>query len=153
VQTRLWLRWGLGRAEDAARGGARLAVTYFFPAPRTPGERLPVVLAMTPHCRDDDSYPYSFAVYPYFAKRGIAIAHVDVLGTGASGGLTPDREHSEAELDDLVQVVEQLAAKPCSNGKVGMMGMSWSGFNSLMIAMRPPPALKAVLTAHASSDL
>ena len=135
------------------RDGVRLAVTYFFPAPRTPGERLPVVLSMTPYRKDDDGYPYSYAVYPYFAKRGIAIAHVDVRGTGASGGPTPDREYSDAELDDLVQLVERLAAKPWSNGKVGMMGISWSGFNSLMTAMRRPPALKAILTAHASNDL
>ena len=135
------------------RDGARLAVTYFFPAPRTPGERLPVVLSMTPCRKDDDSYPYSYAVYPYFAKRGIAIAHVDARGAGASGGPTPDREHSDAELDDLVQVVAQLAAKPWSAGKIGMMGISWSGFSSLMTAMRRPPALKAIPTAHATDDL
>jgi len=51
-------------------------------------------------------------VYPYLARRGIAVAHVDVRGTGASEGLTPDREYSDAELGDLEQIVAQLAAEP-----------------------------------------
>ena len=133
--------------------GVRIAVTYYLPSPRRPGEKLPVVLSMTPYRKDDDGYPYSFAVYPYLAKRGIAVVQADVRGTGGSGGVTPDREYSDAELNDLVECVQQLADKPWSNGNVGMMGISWSGFNSLMTAMRRPPALKAILTAHASEDL
>ena len=133
--------------------GVRLAVTYFFPAPQAVDERLPVVLSMTPYRKDDDGFIYSYAVYPYLARRGIAVAHVDVRGTGASDGPTPDREYSDAELGDLEQVVAQLAAEPWCNGNVGMIGISWSGFNSIMTAMRRPPALKAILVAHASEDL
>jgi len=135
------------------RDGVRLAVTYFLPAPRSAGQRLPVVLSMTPYRKDDDGFIYSYAVYPYLARRGIAVAHMDVRGTGASEGLTPDREYSDAELGDLEQIVAQLAAEPWSNGNVGMMGISWSGFNSIMTAMRRPPALKTILVAHASEDL
>jgi putative CocE/NonD family hydrolase len=42
---------------------------------------------------------------------------------------------------------------PWSNGNVGMFGISWGGFNALMVAARKPPALKAILAAHASDDL
>ena len=64
-----------------------------------------------------------------------------------------DREYADAELDDLEQVITQLAAKSWSNGNVGMMGKSWAGFNAIMTAMRRPPALKAILVADASQDL
>ncbi|CAF1203449.1 unnamed protein product, partial [Didymodactylos carnosus] len=64
------------------------------------------------------------------------------------------KEYSKIELDDCESVIEQLAAYPLSNGAVGMMGLSWSAFNSLMMAtLRHPPALKAIFAAHGSEDL
>ena len=38
------------------------------------------------------------------------------------------------------------AAQPWCNGKVGMMGISWGGFNCLQVAAKQPPALKAIIT-------
>ena len=73
--------------------------------------------------------------------------------TGASGGSVPVSEYSEAEIDDAVEIVGQLARQPWSNGKVGMYGISWSAFNALMTAQRKPPALKAIIAAHGSTDL
>ena len=35
-----------------------------------------------------------------------------------------------------MQIIAWLAYQPWSNGSVGMMGISWSGFNSLQMAMR-----------------
>jgi hypothetical protein len=107
----------------------------------------------TPYRKDDDMLTTYYSLYPYFARRGIVVAQVDIRGSGASEGATIDREYADAELDDLEDVVAQLAAKPWSNGNVGMMGKSWSGFNAIMTAMRRPPALKAILVAHASEDL
>jgi len=134
------------------RDGVRLAVTHYVP--NAPGARtFPVILEMTPYRKDDDSYIYAYSVYNYFARRGIAVAHVDVRGTGSSEGTLPDREYSDAELDDLEDVVAALARLPWSNGSIGMQGISWSGFNAIMTAMRRPPALKAILVAHASNDL
>ncbi len=63
-------------------------------------------------------------------------------------------EYTSQELDDCECVIEQLAKHPRSNGRVGMYGLSWSGFNSLMMAtLRRPPALRAIFAAHASEDL
>ena len=135
------------------RDGVRLAVSYFMPDPIAPGERLPVVLSATPYRKDDQMLTTYYDLYPYFAKRGIVVAHVDIRGSGASDGRMIDREYADAELDDLEQVIAQLAAKPWSNGNVGMMGKSWAGFNAIMTAMRRPPALKAILVADASQDL
>ncbi|WJJ94996.1 CocE/NonD family hydrolase [Neopusillimonas aromaticivorans] len=46
-----------------------------------------------------------------------------------------------------------MSKKSWSNGKVGMYGISWSAFNALMTAHRKPPALKAIIAAHGSTDL
>lgn len=133
--------------------GVRLSVSYYMPSPRKPGERLPVVLSAAPYRKDDEMLTTYYSLYPYFARRGIVIAQLDLRGSGASEGLASDREYSDAELDDLEESVGLLAAKPWSNGSVGMMGKSWAGFNAIMTAMRRPPALKAILVAHASEDL
>jgi hypothetical protein len=63
------------------------------------------------------------------------------------------REYSEQELDDAVETIDKLSRLPASNGNVGMWGISWGGFNAIQVAMRRPPALKAILAAMATDDL
>lgn len=133
--------------------GVKLAVTYFIPKPKTDDEKFPIVLEMLPYRKDDSFYQRDHPIYAYLARRGIAGARVDVRGTGSSEGRTPEREYSDAELDDIVEAIKQLAALPWCNGNIGMQGISWSAFNALMTAMRNPPNLKAILVAHGSEDL
>ena len=45
-----------------------------------------------------------------------------------------------------------LAEQPWCNGKVGMFGISWGGFNALQVAARKPPALKAIITICSTDD-
>jgi hypothetical protein len=61
-------------------------------------------------------------------------------------------EYSEQELADGVEVVAWLAAQSWCAGSVGMFGISWGGFNSLQIAARRPPALKAIVTVCSTDD-
>jgi len=133
--------------------GVNLAVTYFMPVAKKKGERFPVLLKMDPYRKDDFFYKSDYARSAYFARRGYVTARVDVRGTGGSEGILPSREYSDAELDDAVEIINQLSKKPWSNGNVGMYGMSWSAFNSIMTAMRKPPALKAIIAIHGSEDL
>jgi predicted acyl esterase len=51
-----------------------------------------------------------------------------------------------------VEVIAWLAAQPWCSGVVGMMGISWGGFNGLQIAARRPPALKAIVTICSTDD-
>ena len=71
-------------------------------------------------------------------------------GRGDSEGL-PQDEYVKQEQDDGIEIVACLAAQPWCTGKVGMFGNSWSGFSSLQVAARRPPALKAIIT-HCSTD-
>jgi len=135
------------------RDGVWLAVTWWIPTPRTPGERFPALLELLPYRKDDDFYARDFPLYDWFARRGFLMAKVDVRGTGGSTGALPAREYSEEELADAVELIAALGADPRGNGRVGMWGISWSGFNAMQVALRQPPALGAILAVHASDDL
>ncbi len=76
---------------------------------------------------------------------------IDLRGTGDSEGL-PDDEYTPAEQADLIAAIAWIAEQPWCSGKVGMMGISWGGFNALQVAMHRPPALKAIITVCASDD-
>lgn len=135
------------------KDGVQLAVTYYRPVPKTAGETFPVLLEMLPYRKDDFFTLGDYEYGAYFAKRGYVLARVDVRGTGGSEGPIPVSEYSAAEIADAEELIAQLAKKEWSNGKIGMYGLSWSAFNSLMTAHRKPPALKAIIAAHGSTDL
>jgi uncharacterized protein len=133
------------------KDGVRLSVTFFKPVPVSAGERFPVLFDYYPYRKDEDASSYS--LYTYFARRGFITATVDVRGTGSSEGAVPDREYSDQELDDGVDIIGKLSRIPESNGRVGMWGKSWGGFNAIQVAMRRPPGLKAILAVDATDDL
>jgi putative CocE/NonD family hydrolase len=144
------------RVEDGwltMKDGVRLAATFYKPVPRSAGERFPVLFEFLPYRKDDGGYIGIYSLYTYFVRRGYILARVDIRGTGTSEGTFPLREYSEQELDDAVETIDQLSRLPASNGNVGMWGISWGGFNAIQVAMRRPPALKAILAAMATDDL
>jgi predicted acyl esterase len=120
--------------------GVRLAVTYWRPIARREGERFPVLLEYLPYREEDSFYQRAFPIYSWFVRRGFILAAVDVRGTGSSEGRLPPREYSDEEMRDADEIIAQLARVPESNGRVGMWGISWGGFNSIQVAMRRPPA-------------
>ncbi|MGB3316445.1 MAG: CocE/NonD family hydrolase, partial [Albidovulum sp.] len=83
--------------------------------------------------------------------HGYVCLRVDMRGNGDSEGLMAD-EYSAQELSDAVEVIGWIAAQNWSNGKVGMMGISWGGFNSLQVAALAPDPLKAVVTLCSTVD-
>ncbi|MEK7794752.1 MAG: CocE/NonD family hydrolase, partial [Candidatus Hydrogenedentota bacterium] len=133
--------------------GVKVAVTFFLPESASEGATVPALLEMLPYRKDDLFKGLDYSLYPYFARRGFAMAKVDIRGTGSSFGSLPDREYSDVELRDAEEIIEELAAMSWCNGRVGMWGISWGGFNALQVAMRQPRHLYAVLAAHASDDL
>ena len=135
------------------RDGVHLAVTYYRPVAKTAGETFPVLMEMLPYRKDDFFALGDYEYGAYFAKRGYVVARVDVRGTGGSEGAVPVSEYSQAEIADAEELVTQFSKQSWSNGKVGMYGLSWSAFNGLMTAHRKPPALKAIIAAHGSTDL
>jgi len=133
--------------------GVRLAASLYIPKAKRRGEVFPTLLEYLPYRKDDTFYVVDHQCFSYFAQLGFIAVKVDIRGTGASEGFIPEREYSDQEMVDCTTIIEQLAADPAANGNVGMFGTSWSGFNSLQMAMRRPPALKAIHAVHASDDL
>jgi predicted acyl esterase len=135
------------------KDGVRLAVTLYEPSDLKHGTRCPALLEYLPYRKDDDEAARDYGTHTYFARRGYVSARVDIRGFGASEGTPPDREYSAQEQQDAEEVIAWLAHQPWSNGKVGMLGISWGGFNSIQMALRKPPALKAILAVAATEEL
>ncbi len=135
------------------KDGVRLSATIFMPRAVQEDEKFPVLFEFLPYRKDDSFYLRDYPLYSYFARRGYAAVKVDIRGTGSSEGMVPPREYSEAELEDAIECIRQLAEAPWSNGNVGMWGISWGGFNAIQVAMRRPPYLKAILAMDATDDL
>lgn len=122
------------------RDGVRLHANIYFPdqtrAPR------PVILAMTPYMADR-YHPYVLPI----VRRGYVVAVVDVRGRGGSEGTFAPFEQ---EARDGYDTVEWLARQSWSNGKVGMMGGSYGGFNQWSIAKEFPPHLVTITPTAAA---
>ncbi|NQV87702.1 MAG: CocE/NonD family hydrolase [Woeseiaceae bacterium] len=132
--------------------GVRLAADLHVPAGAKRSDRFPVLLEYLPY-RKDESRARNYSLYSYFLEHGYIVARVDVRGTGNSGGTTIPYEYSDIELDDGEVVIDWLSRQEWSSGNVGMFGISWGGFNSIQMAMRNPPALKAFVALMATEYL
>jgi uncharacterized protein len=131
--------------------GTTLAATLYLPPGADDGP-VPVVLEYLPY-RKSDAIGRNYTLTYYLTTRGYAAARVDIRGTGNSEGELPAGEYTEQEQSDAEVVIAWLASQPWCTGAVGMWGISWGGFNSIQIAMRRPPALKAIIAVDASDDL
>jgi predicted acyl esterase len=136
-----------------ATDGVRLSVTLYMPEGAAIGVKFPAILEYQPYRKDDAMASRDYGLYSYFARRGYVCARVDTRGFGASEGVPTDREYSRQEQEDGLQIISWLARQPWSNGKVGMMGISWSGFNAMQMAMQNPPELKAIIAIDATAEL
>ena len=96
--------------------------------------------APLPYRKRDGTSERDTLSHPYTAGHGYACVRVDMRGSGESDGLLWD-EYLKQEQDDALEVIAWIAAQPWCSGSVGMVGISWGGFNGLQVAARRPPAL------------
>ena len=132
--------------------GVQLAADLFLPMGGEPGERFPVVWEYYPYRKDEDRN-IDYTLYSYFVQRGYVAVRVDIRGTGASEGTLIEYEYADQEQEDAEVIIDWLSKQPWSNGNVGMFGISWGAFNSIHMAMRNPPALKAIIAHQGTDDL
>jgi predicted acyl esterase len=109
--------------------GIHLAARIWMPegADRKP---VPAILEYIPYRKRDITAYRDSITHPYFAGHGYACLRVDLRGSGESDGVLTD-EYLDQELNDGVEVLRWIANQPWCSGDIGMIGISWGGFNGL----------------------
>ncbi len=130
--------------------GCRLSARVWRPV-EAQDKPVPAILEFLPYRKRDGTCARDALTHPYFARRGYACIRVDMRGNGDSYGLMED-EYTAQELADAVEVINWLAEQDWCSGTVGMMGISWGGFNSLQVAALQPEPLKAIITLCSTVD-
>jgi hypothetical protein len=148
------------------RDGVRIAADVWYPADLAPGQRIPALVRATRYGRAyrpgvgariwtgmglPRPEEETFATEP-LNRAGYAVVAVDTRGSGASfGGRTV--EWSDAEVEDLGEVVDWIVAQPWSNGRVGAFGVSYDGTCAELLASLNHPAVRAVAPLFSNFDV
>lgn len=122
------------------RDGTRMGTNIYFPARNgkvSPG-RFPVIVERTPYNKNRLSLHLSGL---FFARFGYVCAIQDSRGRGDSEGEFAMLFNVKHEGDDGYDTIEWLAAQPWSDGKVGTIGLSFTGMNQQAVAVCKPPSL------------
>jgi len=130
--------------------GTRLAAKIWLPVDAE-DEPVPAILEYLPYRKRDGTRGRDRTNHPPVAECGYACVRVDIRGTGDSEGVYHD-EYTPQEQQDGCDVIAWLAEQPWCTGAVGMIGISWGGFNGLQIAAHRPPALKAIVAIGFTDD-
>ena len=130
--------------------GVRLSAKIWLPedAVRNP---VPAILEYLPYRYQEGTAVRDALTHPYFAGHGYASVRVDMRGAGNSEGVLLG-EYLKQEQDDALEIIDWITRQAWCSGEVGMIGISWGGFNGLQIAARRPEALKAVISICSTDD-
>jgi putative CocE/NonD family hydrolase len=130
--------------------GARLAARLWLPQDAA-AKPVPAILEYIPYRKRDGTRARDEPMHGWFAEHGYGAVRVDMRGSGESDGHMAD-EYLAQELADACEVIDWLSRQSWCDGRVGMMGKSWGGFNALQTAALRPPALKAIITVCSTDD-
>ena len=133
----------------AARDGTRLRYDVIRPDGSGP---FPVLVNYEGYAAGSDAGDNGVSTYrDRLLARGYAIVGVSVRGTGCSAGQFDPFAPTMGQ--DGYDAVEWAARQPWSDGRVGMIGVSFGGITQLLTAAQRPPHLKAIAPSSATSDL
>ena len=106
--------------------GVSLAADLYLPQPAQQGEKFPAIIEYTPYHKNNNAvYGPRATRYPYFASHGYVFVNVDIRGTGDSEGCNTAPTSPE-EVRDNLDVIRWCARQPWCDGKVGMIGISYT---------------------------
>ncbi|HEU5219080.1 MAG TPA: CocE/NonD family hydrolase [Gemmatimonadales bacterium] len=132
------------------RDGVRLHTIIF--TPRDQAGALPFILTRTPYGIAGAGGAFTTS-YAELAQEGFIFVFQDIRGRfGSEGGfvmLRPPRDRKDPraidESTDTWDTIDWLLKSvPRNNGRVGMLGVSYPGWLTVMAMLDPHPALKAV---------
>ncbi len=141
------------------RDGTRLYTEIFTPA--APQGPLPILMERTPYNAKNIG-PRLASRYQLLADDGYIFVFQDLRGKYASEGtfmmVRPPRDPARGEqvdentdTNDTIDWI--LANVPGHNGRVGMVGISYGGWTTMMGLVDPHPALKAASPQASPDDM
>ena len=143
----------------AMRDGVRLNTTVYVPKDRK--ESLPLVMLRTPY-GIEKAPARAFQDYlKDMAEEGYIFVFQDIRGRFKSEGRfvmnRPPRDQGEPkaidESTDTYDTIDWLVKNvPNNNGHVGMLGISYGGWLTVMAMLDPHPALRAVSEQASPAD-
>ncbi|HEX6163231.1 MAG TPA: CocE/NonD family hydrolase, partial [Vicinamibacterales bacterium] len=131
------------------RDGIRLNTKIFTPRGQT--GPLPIIFKRTPYGIQGAANTFN-AYYKALAEEGYIFVHQDIRGKFGSEGTfvmqRPARGSDKKAIDegtDTYDSIEWLIKNVRNNnGRVGMLGISYDGWTTIMGAIEPHPALEAI---------
>lgn len=146
------------------RDGVKLFVVVY--APKDQSQRYPIMLNRTPYSvrpYGPEQYKNSLGPSELFEKEGYIFVYQDVRGKFKSEGrfefMMPHKPKKTSPKDtdessDTYDTVDWLVNNiPNNNGRVGVWGISYPGFQAVMAAIDAHPALKAVSPQAPMADV
>ena len=150
------------------RDGKRLHTKIFTPRLRQGSgaagastEPLPIIFKRTPYGIEGSANNFN-AYYKALAEDGYIFVHQDIRGKFGSEGdfvmQRPARQPGDTtsldEGTDTYDTIDWLIKNVRNNnGRVGMLGVSYDGWTTIMAALEPHPALKAISPQASPADM
>ncbi len=112
--------------------------------------RFPVIVTQTPY---NKNVPGANFANDYLVQRGYVQVIADVRGTGSSAGTWDS--FGPREQRDGKEIVEwaHSSARPWSNGRVGLYGISYGAINQFFTAAKHPAGLRAMFPIVPAGDV
>ena len=148
----------------ATRDFSPLCLNVFRPEGNDP---VPVILCMSPYGKDTPvlgvprEYGIESATGPHaiwetgdpdwWVPRGYAMVRVDVRGAFKSPGRRDFMSRKDQE--DYYDMIEWCGTQPWSNGKVGLLGISYYAMSQWPVAALQPPHLAAIIPWEGMVDI
>jgi putative CocE/NonD family hydrolase len=143
----------------AMRDGKRLNTKIFMP--RTQAGPLPIIMSRTPYGITGAANSFN-SYLRALADEGYIFVFQDIRGKFASEGefvmqrparARGDRGSIDEGTDTYDTITWLLTNVRNNNGRVGMLGISYDGWTTMMASIEPHPALKAISPQASPADM
>jgi len=128
--------------------GTLIAVNLQFPSGAAPVDGWPILIQIDGYAGASGPMNAGDARY---GNGKYVTAHMSLRGTGCSAGKFDLFDRRSAF--DGYEVIEDLAGRGWSNGKVAIWGHSYSGLTGWLTAATQPPSLEAISVSGLIDDL